>query len=89
MSLLNRKRVILAKIEVSYGTDPTPTGLANAILVRNINIIPQENEQAQRDLVRTYLGNSEAIPAAIHAKVAATGLTGVLARAVEPAEVAA
>lgn len=66
MSLLSRKRTILAKIETVYGTDPVPTGAANAILVRNLTITPQETETASRDLVRTYLGNSEQLPVAIH-----------------------
>jgi hypothetical protein len=41
MPLLTRKRLIVAKIESTYGTDPTPTG-ANAILVRNLEITPLE-----------------------------------------------
>lgn len=69
MALLNRKRTILAKIEGTYGTDPTPTGSANAILVRNLNITPMETDQASRDLIRAYLGNYENLPAAIHAMV--------------------
>lgn len=69
MSLLQRKRVILAKIETTYGTDPTPTGAANAILVRNLNVTPQEADFADRNLVRPYLGRSEQLPAAIRAMV--------------------
>lgn len=66
MALLSRKRTILAKIESVYGTDSVPTGAANAILIRNLNINPQETETAPRDVVRTYLGNSEQLPVAIH-----------------------
>lgn len=69
MTLLNRKRTILAKIESPYGSDPTPTGSANAILCRNLNITPMETDQASRDLIRAYLGNYENLPAAIHAMV--------------------
>jgi hypothetical protein len=58
MAKLYRKRTILAKIEASYGTDPTPTGTADAIQVRNLEISPAESEVLSRDLVRTYLGNS-------------------------------
>lgn len=61
MSLTTRKRVILAKTESVYGTDPTPTGSANAILVRNLEITPIEAEQVSRDLVRDYLGNSDTL----------------------------
>lgn len=67
MPLLARKRVLLAKIETTYGTDPTPTGAANAILVRNITLTPQEADFADRDLIRPYLGRSEQLPAGIRA----------------------
>lgn len=66
MPLLSRKRVILAKTEVTYGTDPTPTGAANAILVRNLSITPQNSEMVSRDLVRPYLGASEQLEAGVH-----------------------
>ncbi|MCE2910211.1 MAG: phage tail tube protein [Burkholderiaceae bacterium] len=69
MPLLSRKRVILAKIETTYGTDSVPTGAANAILVRNLTLTPQDTEFADRDLVRPYLGRSEQLPAAIRAMV--------------------
>jgi hypothetical protein len=55
------KRVLLAKIESVYGTDPTPTGAANAILVRNLNIVPVEGEYDPRNLIRPYYGNSESL----------------------------
>lgn len=64
MPLLARKKIILAKIETTYGTDPTPTGSANAILVRNLNINPLETDVAERDLIRPYLGQSDRITAA-------------------------
>lgn len=58
MPLLTRKRLILAKTEVTYGTDPTPVG-ADAVLVRNLEITPIEADVVSRDLVRPYLGNSD------------------------------
>lgn len=66
MPQLTRRRTILAKIETTYGTDPTPTGAANAILVRNMNITPQNSEIVSRDLIRPYLGNSEQLQASTH-----------------------
>lgn len=69
MPLLNRKRVILAKIEATYGTDPTPTGAANAILLRNLTVTPQEADLVSRDLIRPYLGNSEQLPAGIRVMI--------------------
>lgn len=65
MPLLARKRVILAKIETTYGVDPTPTGAANAILLRNLSITPQEADLTDRDLVRPFIGRSEQLPAAL------------------------
>lgn len=63
MALLARKKIILAKIETTYGTDASPLG-ANAILVRNVNVMPMESDVAERDLIRPYLGNSDRITAA-------------------------
>lgn len=69
MSLITRKRTILAKIEGTYGTDPTPTGSSNAILVRNLNITPLNAENVSRDLVRPYLGASEQLIATKHVAI--------------------
>lgn len=69
MPLLTRRRVILAKIETSYGVDPTPTGASNAILVRNLNVTPLSAEVVSRDLVRPYLGTSEQLIASKHVEV--------------------
>ena len=58
-SVLTRRRLILAKIESVYGTDPTPTGASNAILVRNLEIQPLVAETVNRDLVRPYMGQAD------------------------------
>lgn len=63
MPLLTRKRTVLAKTEITYGTDPTPTGVANAILVRSLNVTPLSAELVSRDLIRPYLGGSEQLVA--------------------------
>jgi hypothetical protein len=59
MPLLSRKRLILAKTESTYGTDPTPTGSSDAILVRNLEVTPLQADVVSRDLIRPYLGNSD------------------------------
>ena len=69
MTLLSRKRTILAKTESTYGVDATPTGAANAILVRNLNITPLNAELVSRDLVRPYLGASEQLIASSYVTV--------------------
>lgn len=68
MPLLQRKRILTAAIETTYGTDAVPNG-SNAILVRNLTVTPQESDLADRDLVRPYLGRSEQLPAAQRVRV--------------------
>jgi hypothetical protein len=58
MPLLSRKRLILAKIESTYGTDSTPAG-TDAVLVRSLEVTPIEADVVSRDLIRPYLGNSD------------------------------
>ena len=58
MALLSRKRLILAKSESTYGTDITPAG-SDAVLVRNLDIVPMQSDVVSRDLVRPYMGNSD------------------------------
>jgi hypothetical protein len=83
MSLLTRKRTILAKIQPTPNTDPIPTGAANAILVRNQNTQPQATQMVGRDVIRPYLGNSEQLPVAINTtvdfevEIAGSGTAGV------------
>ncbi len=69
MPLLSRKRLILAKSEATYGTDPTPTGASNAILVRNLEITPLQAETVSRDLIRPYLGVSDQLLAQTRVEV--------------------
>lgn len=69
MPLLTRRRTILAKTETTYGVDPTPSGSANAILIRNLNVTPLNAEVVSRDLVRAYLGNSEQLIASKHVQL--------------------
>ena len=53
-----RNSAILAKIETTYGTDSTPSGSSNAILVSNISLTPLNANNVDRDLVRNYFGGS-------------------------------
>ena len=53
-----RNTAILAEIELTYGTDPTPTNSANAILVSNASVTNTFNP-VNRDLLRGYMGGSE------------------------------
>lgn len=64
--LLFRKLAIAAKIETTYSVDAVPTGMANAILVRNARINPLTVEAQAREVQRPYLGNSEDIVGAFY-----------------------
>lgn len=63
MGLLTNKRLILAKSEEIYGTDPTPTPDDDALLV-NENIQPTRLnlQYANRSVVRSFFGASEQMP---------------------------
>lgn len=63
MALLTRRRIMLAKIEGTYGTDSSPVA-ANAMLIRNLDMTPLDAEIVSRDLVRPYFGNYDQIIAA-------------------------
>ncbi len=58
MALLTRKRVILIEEESTYNTDSAPDG-ADAVLVKELSIVPQQSDAVSRDLIRPYLGASE------------------------------
>lgn len=53
-----KNKVILVKPEVSYATDPTPTGAANWIEARNVSLTPFDVETADRNIEMPYMGSS-------------------------------
>ncbi len=65
-----KRKVLLAKIETTYGTDPTPTGELNAILATQVRLTPMEGQDENRDLELPYLGAQRTIPKELHAKLA-------------------
>ncbi len=81
-----RSKVLLAKIESSYGTDPSPTGGANAILATNVTLSPMEGEDVSRDLEFPYLGAQGSIPAGLRYVLSfSTELVGSGSAGVAPA----
>lgn len=66
MAIKWRSKIILAKIETVYGTDPTPTGAANAILATDIEMRPMEGQDVSRNLDVPFLGAQEEFPAGLH-----------------------
>ncbi len=68
MALLARKKILLAKIEATYGTDAAPAG-ADAVLVSELNLSPLEAQTVQRNNIRPYLGRDLEIHVGEHVKV--------------------
>lgn len=64
--LLMRNAAVLAKIETSYGTDASPVGTTNAILVSEVTARPMEMQTVDRALIRPFLGASEQLPTQIY-----------------------
>lgn len=62
------KKTILAKIETTYGTDPVPTGAANAIIAKNLNLTPLDAQMIDRNVVLPFFGNLGAIPGSAFVK---------------------
>ena len=63
MALRTSQRLLLAKEESTYGTDSNPTGAANAVLVRSLEISPFQSDAVERELIRGYMGNYETLHA--------------------------
>jgi hypothetical protein len=82
MPLINRRQALLAKIETTYGTDSVPTGLADAIIARNVQPTPIEVTREARELLRPFLGNSSDVIGArfsrlrFDVEVAGSGVAG-------------
>lgn len=64
-----RKTVVLAKRETTEGTDPVPTGAANAILASEIEITPLANTKIDRRLLYPSFGAAPDIFAGQHVEV--------------------
>lgn len=59
MSRYTRNYVLLALVEGTYGSDPTPTGGANAMLVSKPQLTPISAQNVLRDVMVGYLGQKE------------------------------
>jgi hypothetical protein len=55
---LTRKKFLLAKIESTYGTDPSPVAGTNAIQVTNLEVTPIESDNVQAASYQGFIGNS-------------------------------
>ena len=55
---LTRKKFLIAKIETTYGTDPSPVGGSDAVQVTNLELTPIESDNVQAAAFQGFLGNS-------------------------------
>lgn len=69
MPLRWKSKLFLAKMESSYGVDPTPTGAENAVLATNITLSPMEGEDVSRDLELPYLAGQQMFPAGLRVRL--------------------
>ncbi|WP_121064732.1 phage tail tube protein [Chachezhania antarctica] len=61
-----KSKILLAKIESTYGTDPTPVG-TDAVLATDVQLTPMEGSDVDRDLETPWLGATGTIPTELHA----------------------
>lgn len=69
MAIYRRSLILLAKLETTYGSDPTPTGALNAVRGKGVKISPMEGQDLPRDLDLPAMGNQGTIPADLHMKL--------------------
>jgi len=69
MALLKRKIFVLAKKEITEGTDAAPTGAANAVLTSNLTVTPLTADTVSRNLDRPTLGGDLNIHVGVHSMV--------------------
>ena len=65
MSINWRKKLILAKIETTYGTDAAPVAV-NAIEAQDVQLSPMEGSDITRDLIQPHFGARGSIPTELH-----------------------
>lgn len=63
------KKAVVLKKEVTYGTDPVPTGAANWFEARNVTLTSYDVETAERNIMENWLGHSGKVVAAKWSKL--------------------
>ncbi len=69
MALSTKKRLILVKLESTYGTDSVPV-VADAVLCTSLELSPLEGSSVDRSFIRPYFANSGSIRVENYASVA-------------------
>lgn len=68
MALKFDTKILLAKLETTYGANSAPTGV-NGILAKDITLAPMEGSDVDRELERPFFGNDGTIPTELHATI--------------------
>lgn len=63
-----RQKVLLLKLEATYGTDSSPTGALNAILATDVQHLPMEGADVSRELDTPSMGAQPTVPTELHSK---------------------
>ncbi len=69
MPIYERNKVVLFRIEATYGTDPTPVVATDAVLATDFTLSPMEGEDVDRNLDFAYLAGQPTIPAGLFRKL--------------------
>lgn len=69
MSINWKSKIILFKAETVYGTDPTPAGATDAVLMTNVSYSPMVGNSVSRDLEFPYLAAQGKIPAGLRVQL--------------------
>lgn len=64
-----RSKILLARIEATYGTDPGPTAAEHAILATEVRLVPMEGNDVSRDLDIPWMAAQATIPAELHMRL--------------------
>lgn len=79
-----RNKTLLVKPEAAYGVDATPTGAANWIEARNVQLTPMDTDKVDRNIDLPYMGSAGSILVSFWAKLSfdvALAPSGVVATA--------
>jgi len=66
MAINFREKLLLAKIEGTYGTDSVPTGGSDAMLTSGLKVTPLNGDQVERNLDKPFLGRDGVIHVGTH-----------------------
>ncbi len=64
-----KSKILLAKIETTYGTDSVPTAAANGVLATEVKLTPMEGDDVSRDLDFAFFAAQPTIPSGLYAKL--------------------